>query len=49
MLPQTTAGYRDINTFAVTYKHGPGDARYSAIFRRGRLVSWKLVAVDPNG
>ncbi|GGD52257.1 hypothetical protein [Caballeronia grimmiae] len=49
MLPQTTAGYRDINTFVVTYKHGPGDARYSAIFRRSRLVSLKLAAVDLNG
>lgn len=47
--PQTTAGYRDINTFVVTYQHGAGDARYSAIFRRSGLVSWKLVAVDLNG
>lgn len=47
--PQTTARYRDINTFVVTYQHGAGDARYSAIFRRSGLVSWKLVAVDLNG
>jgi hypothetical protein len=47
--PQTTAGYRGINTFVVTYQHGAGDARYSAIFRRSGLVSWKLVAVDLNG
>lgn len=47
--PQTRAGYRDINTFVVTYQHGAGDARYSAIFRRSGLVSWKLVAVDLNG
>ncbi|VXB93885.1 Membrane protein [Burkholderia sp. 8Y] len=47
--PQTTAGYRDINTFVVTYQHGAGDARYSAIFHRCGLVSWKLVAVDLNG
>lgn len=47
--PQTTAGYRDFNTFVVTYRHGAGDARYSAIFRRYGLVSWKLVAVDLAG
>jgi hypothetical protein len=47
--PQTTAGYRDLNTFVVTYRHGVGDARYSAIFHRYGLVSWKLVAVDLNG
>lgn len=47
--PQTTAGYRSMNTFVVTYQHGAGDARYSAIFHRDGLVSWKLVAVDLNG
>lgn len=47
--PQTTAGYRGINTFVVTYRHGAGDARYSAIFHRSGLVSWKLVAVELNG
>ena len=47
--PQTTAGYRGFNTFVVTYQHGAGDARYSAIFRRSGLISWKLVAVDLNG
>ncbi|SAK63552.1 membrane protein [Caballeronia catudaia] len=47
--PQTTAGYRDLNTFVVTYQHGAGDARYSAIFHRYGLVSWKLAAVDLNG
>ena len=47
--PMTTAGYRDLNTFVVTYQHGAGDARYSAIFHRNGLVSWKLVAVDLNG
>jgi hypothetical protein len=47
--PQTTAGYRSFNTFVVTYQHGAGDARYSAIFRRSGLVSWRLVAVDLNG
>ncbi|MDR5877885.1 DUF2939 domain-containing protein [Caballeronia sp. LZ032] len=47
--PATTAGYRDLNTFAVTYQHGAGDARYSAIFHRDGLVSWKLVAVNLDG
>jgi hypothetical protein len=47
--PQTTAGYRDVNTFVVTYQHGVGDARYSAIFHRHGLIDWKLVGVDLNG
>jgi flagellar basal body-associated protein FliL len=47
--PQTTAGYRSFNTFAVNYQHGTGDARYSAILRRYGLFSWKLVAVELNG
>ncbi|BAN23046.1 DUF2939 domain-containing protein [Caballeronia insecticola] len=47
--PMTTARYRGLNTFVVTYQHGAGDARYSAIFQRDGLVSWKLVAVDLNG
>jgi hypothetical protein len=47
--PQTTAGYRSFDTFVVTYQHGAGDARYSAIFHRNGLVTWKLVAVDLNG
>lgn len=47
--PQTTAGYHGINEFVVTYQHGVGDARYSAILRRDGLFSWKLSAVDLNG
>lgn len=47
--PATTAGYRSFDTFVVTYQHGAGDARYSAIFHRSGLVTWKLVAVDLNG
>ncbi|MEM5386172.1 DUF2939 domain-containing protein [Paraburkholderia phymatum] len=47
--PETTAGYRGINEFVVTYRHGVGDTRYSAIFRRQGLVNWKLSAVDLNG
>jgi flagellar basal body-associated protein FliL len=47
--PQTTAGYRSFDTFAVNYEHGAGNARYSAILRRYGLFSWKLVAVELNG
>jgi hypothetical protein len=47
--PQTTAGYRGINEFVVTYQHGVGDTRYSAILRREGLFSWKLAAVNLNG
>jgi hypothetical protein len=47
--PQTTASYRSINEFVVTYQHGVGDTRYSAILRREGLFSWKLAAVDLNG
>ncbi len=46
--PQTTAGYRSLNEFAVTYQHGAGDARYSAILRREGLFTWKLAAVNLN-
>ena len=47
--PQTTAGYRGLNEFVVTYQHGVGDTRYAAILRREGLFSWKLAAVDLNG
>jgi hypothetical protein len=47
--PQTTAGYRGINEFVVTYQHGVGDTHYSAILRRDGLFSWKLSAIDLNG
>jgi hypothetical protein len=47
--PQTTASYRSLNEFVVTYQHGVGDTRYSAILRREGLFSWKLAAVDLNG
>jgi hypothetical protein len=46
--PQTTAGYRSLNEFVVTYQHGAGDARYSAILRREGLFAWKLAAVNLN-
>lgn len=47
--PQTTAGYRGLNEFVVTYQHGVGDTRYAAILRRDGLFSWKLSAVELNG
>ncbi len=47
--PRTTAGYRNFDTFVVTYQHGAGDARYSAIFHRSGLVNWKLAGVNLNG
>jgi hypothetical protein len=47
--PQTTAGYRGVNEFVVTYQHGVGDTRYSAILRREGLFTWKLAAVNLNG
>ncbi|RKF34702.1 DUF2939 domain-containing protein [Paraburkholderia fungorum] len=46
--PQTTAGYRGFNEFVVTYQHGAGDARYSAILQREGLFTWKLAAVNLN-
>lgn len=45
---QTTAGYRSINEFVVTYRRGEGNAHYSAIFRREGLFTWKLTAIDLN-
>jgi hypothetical protein len=45
---QTTAGYRSLNEFVVTYRHGEADAHYSAIFRREGLFTWKLAAINLN-
>ncbi|QCP49398.1 DUF2939 domain-containing protein [Trinickia violacea] len=47
--PKTTAGYRGVNEFAVTYQRSAGNAQYSAILHRDGLFSWKLVAVELNG
>ncbi|KAA1005612.1 DUF2939 domain-containing protein [Paraburkholderia panacisoli] len=46
---QTSAGYRSLNEFAVTYRRG-GEAavHYSAIFRREGLFTWKLAAINLN-
>jgi hypothetical protein len=49
MPPKSTAGYRGVNEFAVTYQRGAGGAQYSAILHRSGLFSWKLVAVELNG
>jgi hypothetical protein len=45
---ETTAGYRGINEFIVTYRRGEGDANYSAIFQREGLFTWKLTAINLN-
>jgi hypothetical protein len=45
---ETTAGYRGINEFVVTYRRGEGDANYSAIFQREGLFTWKLTAINLN-
>jgi Protein of unknown function (DUF2939) len=45
---QTTAGYRGINEFVVTYRRGTADANYAAIFQREGLFTWKLTAINLN-
>lgn len=48
---QTSAGYRSLNTFAVTWQRGSGGnggERYAAILQRHGLFSWKLAAVELN-
>lgn len=45
---RTSAGYRGLNEFVVTYRRGDGDAHYAAIFRREGLFTWKLAAIDLN-
>lgn len=44
--PQSSAGYRSLDEFVVTYQRNAEGARYAAIFRRSGLFSWKLSAVD---
>lgn len=46
--PQSTAGYRGINEFVVTWQHGADEPRYAAILQRHGLFSWKLAAVELN-
>ncbi|MGN6668541.1 MAG: DUF2939 domain-containing protein [Trinickia sp.] len=43
-----SAGYRDINTFAVTYTRGTAEEPYSVIFHRRGWFSWQIDAVDLN-
>lgn len=45
---QTTAGYRGINEFVVTWQHSASEPRYAAILQRHGLFTWKLAAVDLN-
>ncbi|HTH61795.1 MAG TPA: DUF2939 domain-containing protein [Paraburkholderia sp.] len=54
--PETTAGYRGINEFAVTWQqggqqgrqHSADEPRYAAILQRHGLFTWKLAAVELN-
>ncbi|MGU7812761.1 DUF2939 domain-containing protein [Burkholderia sp. AW49-1] len=43
---QTSAGYRNIDEFAVTYQRSADGTRYAAIFHRFGLFSWKLSAIN---
>ncbi|AOJ86900.1 hypothetical protein WS87_09545 [Burkholderia sp. MSMB0856] len=43
---QTSAGYRNIDEFVVTYQRSTDGTRYAAIFHRFGLFSWKLSAID---
>jgi hypothetical protein len=45
---KTTAGYRGINEFVVTWQHGASEPRYAAILQRHGLFTWKLAAVELN-
>ncbi|MCG5073869.1 DUF2939 domain-containing protein [Paraburkholderia tagetis] len=45
---QASAGYRGLNTFAVTWQHSDRSERYAAILQRHGLFSWKLAAVELN-
>ncbi|MCC8401674.1 DUF2939 domain-containing protein [Paraburkholderia sp. MMS20-SJTN17] len=45
---QSTAGYRSLNEFVITFRRGEGNANYSAIFHREGLITWKLAAINLN-
>jgi hypothetical protein len=45
---KANAGYRDMNTFAVTYARGATGTPYSVIFHRRGWFSWKIDAVELN-
>lgn len=44
--PKGTAGYRDMNTFAVNYARGGDSPPYSVIFHRRGWFSWQIDAVE---
>ncbi|WP_322009194.1 DUF2939 domain-containing protein [Paraburkholderia sp. J12] len=46
--PQTTAGYRSLNEFVVTWQRSANGERYAAVLQRHGLFSWKLAAVELN-
>ncbi|HDR9510829.1 hypothetical protein C5615_31695 [Burkholderia cepacia] len=43
---QTSAGYRNVDEFVVTYQRSADGTRYAAVFHRFGLFSWKLSAID---
>ena len=43
---QTSAGYRNVDEFVVTYQRSADGTRYAAIFHRFGLFSWKLSGID---
>jgi len=46
--PQSTARYRGINEFVVTWRHSADEPRYAAVLQRHGLFTWKLAAVELN-
>ncbi|PMS11843.1 DUF2939 domain-containing protein [Trinickia caryophylli] len=44
--PRASAGYRSIDTFAVTYRRDDQSEPYSVLFQRSGWFDWKLAAVD---
>ncbi|WP_091996399.1 DUF2939 domain-containing protein [Paraburkholderia lycopersici] len=46
--PVTTASYRGLNEFALTWDRSNTGEHYAAILRRHGLFSWKLSAVELN-
>lgn len=46
--PVTTARYRGVNEFALTWDRGSTGEHYAAILQRHGLFSWKLSAVELN-
>lgn len=45
---KASTGYRDMNTFAVTYTRGTASEPYSVIFHRRGWFSWQIDAVELN-